>query len=196
MSLLRFVGRAMLASHFVYEGVKAVTNPQDQLEAAEPVAQKVAPLAQRVAPAQFAPYVPQETKTLVQLWGAGRIFGGAAFATGIGRRLGAGVLLVTQVPHVIALALEFTRAGDEHKRAAQAKLLAAVALLGSTILAAQDHEGNPSLAWRAENTAERLGKAADKKAQAISKDAEKLSKRAKKEIKQAKKAARKQLDAA
>lgn len=184
MSLLRFVGRAALASYFVYEGVKAVTKPEEQVEAAEPIAQRVVPLAQKAVPASVAPYLPEQTRTLVQLSGATQVVGGLAFASGFGRRLGAGLLALTQVSHVIASARQLNA---DDKSAARSKLVRNVALLGATVLAAQDTQGKPSLGWRAEDAGTRISKAADKKARAISKDAHKLSRRAKKELRNAKK---------
>ncbi|MGD8213532.1 DoxX family protein [Aestuariimicrobium sp. Y1814] len=184
MSLLRFVGRAALASYFVYEGVKAVTKPEQQVEAADPIAQRVVPLAQKAVPASVAPYLPEQTKTLVQLSGATQVVGGLAFATGVARRLGAGLLALTQLGHVVA---SVRGLNSDEKSAGRAKLLRNVALFGATLLAAQDTQGKPSLGWRAEDATTRLSRAADKKAKAISKDASKLSRKAKKELRQAKK---------
>lgn len=183
MSLLRFVGRAALASYFMYEGVKAVTKPEDQIEAAEPIAQRVLPLAQKAVPASVAPYLPEQTKTLVQISGATQVVGGLAFATGWGRRFGASLLAITQVAHVVASVRQLPH-GD--KAAQRSVLLRNVALLGAAVLAAQDTQGKPGLGWRAEDANKRISKAADKKARSISKDAERLSRKAKKELKKAK----------
>lgn len=184
MSLLRFVGRSALASFFVYEGIKAVTKPGEQIEAAEPIAQRVVPLAQKAVPASFSPYVPEQTKTLVQISGAAQVVGGLAFATGWGRRLGAALLAVTQLGHVAA---SVSQLNDGDKSARRSVLLRNVALFGAAVLAAQDTQGKPGLGWRAEDANKRISKAADRKARSISKDAERLSRRAKRELKIAKK---------
>lgn len=186
MSLIRFAGRAMLASYFVSEGVKAVTKPDDHVDAADPIAQRVVPLAQKAAPAQYAAYVPQETRTLVQATGAAQVLGGLAFAFGMGRRVGATTLAATMVPHVVASAMAKPASLDE-KRHKRSILMRNVALLGATLLASQDTEGQPSLGWRASNASRRIGKAADKQSRALSKDAEKLNRKAKKELKKARK---------
>ena len=184
MSLLRFFGRSALASYFVYEGIKAVTKPEEQIEAAEPIAQRVVPLAQKAVPASVASYVPEQTKTLVQISGATQVIGGLAFATGWGRRLGAGLMALTQVSHVIASVRQLN---DGDKSAGRSVLLRNVALLGAAVLAAKDTQGKPGLGWRAEDANKRISKAADRKARSISKDAERLSRKAKKELRHAKK---------
>ena len=176
----------MLATFFVLEGVKAVTKPEEQVEAAEPIARRVVPLAQKAAPAEYAGYVPQDPKTLVRLSGAAQVVGGLAFATGLFRRAGAGILAATMVPHVAATILSSPE-GDEGKRAKRGQLVRNVALLGATLLASQDTQGNPSLGWRAENAGRRLAKKADKQQKALSHDAEKLTRKAKKQMKKARK---------
>lgn len=192
MSLLRIAARTMLASFFVNEGVKALTKPDEHVAAADPIARKVVPLAQKVAPAQYASWVPEETRALVQISGAAQVAGGLLFATGIARRPGAALLALTSVPHVIASVKNPADATDSEKRAGRSILLRNVALLGATVLAAQDTQGKPGLTWRAEDTSHRIGRAAEKKAKALSRDAEKASKNAKKELKKA----RKQLESA
>ncbi|MCT1459416.1 DoxX family protein [Aestuariimicrobium sp. p3-SID1156] len=186
MSLIRFAGRAMLASYFVTEGIKAVTKPDEQVEAAEPIARRVVPLAQKAAPAQYAAYVPQETRTLVQATGVAQVLGGLAFAFGFGRRAGATALAASMLPHVGA-SVTSKATNSEERRANRAKLMRNVALLGATLLAANDTEGQPSLGWRASNASRRLARSADKQGKAISKDAEKLNRKAKKELKKARK---------
>lgn len=186
MSLIRFAGRAMLASYFVTEGIKAVTKPDEQVEAAEPIARRVVPLAQKAAPAQYAAYVPQETRTLVQATGVAQVLGGLAFAFGFGRRVGATALAASMLPHVAA-SVTSKADNSEERRANRAKLMRNVALLGATLLAANDTEGQPSLGWRASNASRRLARSADKQGKAISKDAEKLNRKAKKELKKARK---------
>lgn len=176
----------MLASFFVLEGVKAITKPEEQTAAAEPIARRVVPLAQKAAPAEYAGYVPEETKTLVQISGAAQVVGGLAFATGLFRRAGATILATTMVPHVVATVLSKPDDADE-KSAKRGLLVRNLALLGATLLAAQDTQGNPSLGWRAEHAGRRLAKKADKQQKSISRDADKLGRKAKKQLKKARK---------
>lgn len=192
MTFSRFVGRALLASFFINEGVKAVTKPNDQVEAAAPIADRVVPLAQKVAPASYAGYIPQETKTLVQATGAAQVIGGLAFATGIGRRFGATLLAASMLPHVAAAATAKAETTEE-ARGNRAKLLRNLSLLGATVLAAQDTEGNPSLGWRAGRVSRQISHDAQKQARSISKDATRLKKQAEKELKKAQKKTQKQI---
>ncbi len=167
MSLLRFAGRTMLASFFVVQGAKAVINPEPLVADADPLAKAFVPLAQKVAPASFASYIPEETKTLVRVTGAAQVVGGLMLATGIGRRLGATVLGLSLVPHVIA-SRPSKGATSEERQIAQSHLLRNVALLGGAILAAQDTQGRPSLAWLADDRRQRLAADAERTANQLS----------------------------
>ncbi|MDO5287596.1 MAG: DoxX family protein [Actinomycetia bacterium] len=155
MSLMRFAARSMLASFFVVQGAKAVVNPEPLVAGAEPIARSFVPLAQRVAPASLAGYVPEETQTLVRATGAAQVVGGLMLATGIGRRLGAAVLGLSMVPHVLA-SRPSRAASAEQREIAKSQLLRNVALLGGAILASLDTQGKPSLAWLAADRRERL----------------------------------------
>ena len=113
MSLLRFVARSLFASYFIAEGVKAVTKPAEIAPDAERFTSAVSPLLQRVVPADVAAYVPERAETWVRLSGAAQIVGGAMYATGLGRRLGALLLAKASVLN-LAIALpdkEATRVG-------------------------------------------------------------------------------------
>lgn len=170
MSLLRFAGRTMLASFFVVNGAKAVANPEPLVASAEPLAKAFVPLAQKVAPPTVANYIPEDTKTLVRVTGAAQVLGGLMLATGIGRRLGAGILGLSMVPHVLA-----SRPGKlstpEERQIAQSHLLRNVALLGGAILASLDTQGKPDLAWLATDRKDRLTASADRATKSLSREA-------------------------
>ena len=155
MSLMRFAARSMLASFFVVQGAKAVVNPEPLVADAEPIARSFVPLAQRVAPASLAGYVPDDTKTLVRASGVAQVVGGLMLATGIGRRLGASVLGLSMVPHVLA-SRPSKAASITEREISKAQLLRNVALLGGAILASLDTQGKPSLAWLAADRRDRL----------------------------------------
>src|SRR5674476_861378 len=163
MSLLRFAGRTMLASFFVVQGAKAVLNPEPLVADADPFAKAFVPLAQKVAPPSVAGYLPEDTKTLVRITGAAQIVGGLMLATGIGRRLGAGVLGLSMVPHVIASRPSKNSTAEE-REIAKSHLLRNVALLGGAILASLDTQGRPSLAWLADDRRQRLATDAERTA--------------------------------
>ncbi|HRA74969.1 MAG TPA: DoxX family protein [Propionicimonas sp.] len=147
MSLLRFVARSMLASYFVLNGVKAFRDPESQVAAAEPIVDKLMPLATSALPRQVSVYLPEDATGFVKCTGAAQVIGGVSLATGLFRRLGAGVLAATMVPHVIAS--NPLGVGPADREQARAQLAKNVALLGGVLLAALDTEGKPGLKWRA-----------------------------------------------
>ena len=187
MTILRAVARTMLASYFIVNGLKALKRPEEFTEAAEPVAETLLPLANRTLPKQAAVYLPQDTTALVKATGIAQIVGGIRLATGIGRRLGAGVLAATMVPHVIA-SNPLAAKGDE-REARYGLLSKNIALLGGVALASMDTEGRPNLAWKARAQKEifaressRAKLVAEKKARELAKAARKTAGKAKKEI--------------
>lgn len=187
MTILRAVARTMLASYFIVNGYKAMRHPEEFAEAAEPVAETLLPLANRTLPKQAAVYLPQDTTALVKATGIAQIVGGICLATGIGRRLGAGVLAATMVPHVIA-SNPLAARGDE-RETRYALLSKNVALLGGVALASMDTEGRPNLAWKARAQKEifaressRAKLLAEKKARELARAAQKTAGKAKKEI--------------
>lgn len=195
MSLLRLAGRTMLASYFIVNGAKTALKPEELVPDAQPIAERVVPLAQRLAPPSVAPYIPEDTKTLVRLSGVAQVLGGLGLATGIGRRPSSAILAASMVPHVVA-SRPAQGASPEEKRAARSIMLRNIALLGAALIAAQDTEGSPSLAWRAHDASGRLTRKAEHEKNGLAKDAEKLSKSAKKQLKQARKDTAKQVKAA
>ena len=187
MSLLRFVARSMFAGYFITEGVKAVTKPAELAPDAEAFTSRVTPLVQKVVPADVSSYVPEKAETWVRVSGVAQIAGGAMFATGIGRRLGALLLANASVLNV-AIALPGRDATREAKSSARPDVLRNIALLGASLLAIQDTQGRPGLAWRADHAA----KATSQKAATLSADVSKSAKdAAAKTEKKAKRLARK-----
>lgn len=73
MSLLRVLGRPMLASMFVAGGLDSVRHPENVSPLAEPV---VRPITDRV------PVLPDRTEDCVRLSGAVQVVGGLLLATG------------------------------------------------------------------------------------------------------------------
>ena len=150
MNLLRAVPRAMLASYFLASGIKAIRDPESFVPAAEPLTDRVVPLVKEYSPEQVAGFVPENTVTLVRVFGVAQVAGGVALATGKGRRLGALLLAGTLVPSTIANH-PFWRVQDPEERARdRSHFLKNVSLLGGVLIASVDTEGKPSLAWRAQ----------------------------------------------
>ncbi|MDO5500595.1 MAG: DoxX family membrane protein [Propionibacteriaceae bacterium] len=191
MSLLRFVARSLFASYFISEGVKAVTKPAENAPDAEAFTSTVAPLLQRVVPADVASYVPEKAETWVRISGAAQIAGGAMFATGIGRRLGAVLLAKASVLN-LAIAMPGKNASKDAKALARPDVLRNAALLGAAVLATQDLQGKPSLGWRSQQAAKAAEKKASDIGSDISKSAKKATAKAEKKAKQLSKKARKQ----
>lgn len=168
MSLLRFVARSMLASYFVINGVKAFRHPEELVEAAQPVADAVLPAVTSVLPESVRGYLPEDTAGFVKCTGIAQVVGGLSLATGIGRRLGAGVLAATMLPHV--LASNPIKAKGAERSAVQAQLNKNVALLGGVLLASQDTQGRPSLAWKVRMQKELAGKEAARRKAELERD--------------------------
>ena len=169
MSLLRFVARSMLASYFVINGVKAYRHPEELTAAAQPVADKVLPLVNSALPESVRAYLPDNTTGFVKYSGALQVLGVLSLATGIGRRLGAGVLAATMLPHVVAA--NPLQARGAERTALQSQLGKNVALFGGVLLAAQDTEGRPNLAWRLRTQRELVAKEAARRKAELQRDA-------------------------
>ncbi|HEY3408515.1 MAG TPA: DoxX family protein [Propionicimonas sp.] len=168
MSLLRFVARSMLASYFVINGVKALRHPEDFVADAQPLADKVLPLVTSALPAEARGYLPEDTAGFVKCNGAMQIVGGLSLATGLGRRLGAGVLALTMVPHV--LVANPLKAKGAERTVVSSQLNKNIALLGGVLLAAQDTEGKPNIAWRVRTQKQLLSKEAAKRKAELQRD--------------------------
>lgn len=181
MSVLRFIARSLFASYYIAEGVKAVAKPAEIAPDAERLTAVIAPLVQRAVPADVSSYVPEKPETWVRIGGATQIVGGIAFATGIGRRLGA-VGLSTIAALNLAMALPGKGAPTAVKQAARPEVLRQAALLGAALLATQDTQGKPSLAWRADQAAKATGKKATKVGKRASRKAAKAGKKVAKKL--------------
>jgi uncharacterized membrane protein YphA (DoxX/SURF4 family) len=158
MTLLRAIPRTMLASYFVAAGIKAIRDPESLVPAAEPLVDRVVPLVKEYTPEQVSGYVPENTVTLVRINGIAQVTGGLALATGRGRRLGALLLAGSLIPSTIAKHPFWTVQDPEARAQDRSHFLKNVSLLGGVLLAAQDTEGRPSLAWRARRGGETIAK--------------------------------------
>jgi uncharacterized membrane protein YphA (DoxX/SURF4 family) len=169
MTLLRAVPRTMLASYFVASGIKAIRDPESLVPAAEPLADRVVPLVKQYSPDQVASVVPENTVTLVRVFGIAQVFGGTALATGKGRRLGALLLAGTLVPSTIAKHPFWTLQDPDERAQDRSHFLKNVSLLGGVLIASADTEGRPSLAWRAQKGSQSLAKETRKASKKLAK---------------------------
>jgi uncharacterized membrane protein YphA (DoxX/SURF4 family) len=175
MSLLRAIPRTMLASYFVTAGIKAIRDPESLVPAAEPLVDRVVPLVKEYTPEQVASFVPENTVTLVRINGIAQVVGGAALATGKGRRLGALLLAGSLIPSTIAKHPFWTVQDPEERAQDRNHFLKNVSLLGGVLLASQDTEGKPSLAWRAQKGGESIAKETRRASKKLSKSTSKAS---------------------
>jgi uncharacterized membrane protein YphA (DoxX/SURF4 family) len=163
MSLFRFAARSLLASYFVINGVKAVRQPTDFLDTAQPVMDLVSAPLQAVLPRQVGELIPADAAGWARVCGATQIVGGLSLATGIGRRFGATALAATMVPQVLSDNPFKAASGERTKGSTD------LALLGGVVLAALDTEGQPSLAWKLRAQRQLSAKAKPTKRRALKK---------------------------
>ncbi|MEU3288579.1 DoxX family protein [Streptomyces longwoodensis] len=144
MTLLRLVGRPLLASMFVSGGLQSLRAPEQVSPVAEPV---VRPVTDQVTA------LPDRTEDVVRLTGAVQVAGGLLLATGRVPRVAALALAATLVPTTWA-AHRFWEAEDPEERTQQRlHFLKNLSMLGGLLIAAADTGGNPSLAWRGRHAA-------------------------------------------
>ncbi|GGM15318.1 hypothetical protein GCM10010129_69390 [Streptomyces fumigatiscleroticus] len=147
MSLLRVIGRPLLASMFISGGLHSLRRPQDVAPAAEPVVRSV---ADRVAA------VPDDTEKAVRINGAVQVAAGVLLGLGRMPRLSALALAATVVPTTLA-GHRFWDADDPAERAQQRiHFLKNLSMLGGLLIAADDTGGTPSLLWRGRHAARGL----------------------------------------
>ncbi|MEU7057990.1 DoxX family membrane protein [Streptomyces sp. NPDC046197] len=147
MSLLRVVGRPLLASMFVAGGMNSVRRPQDVVPLAEPV---VRPITQRVAA------LPDRTEQVVRLSGGVQVVAGTLLGLGRLPRLSALALAATLVPTTLA-GHRFWEAEESSDRTQQRiHFLKNLSMLGGLLITADDTGGAPSLLWRGRHTARDL----------------------------------------
>lgn len=185
MNIIRVAARSMLASYFVFSGIKSVTNPEPLVAEAEPLVNKVVPHIKQVAS-----FVPQDTTLLIRATGAAQIVGGLGLALGIFRRPSALLLAGTMAPHVLAVN-PGKGATDEIKSENRSHFIRNLAFMGAALLASQDLQGRPSLGWRADQLKRSTGKQVDGLSRKARKQAKQFEKAAQKQMKQAQKDAKK-----
>jgi uncharacterized membrane protein YphA (DoxX/SURF4 family) len=152
MSLLRLVGRPMLASMFVAGGMDSLRAPEQVAPAAEPVVQ---PVTERV------PQLPDRTEQVVRINGAVQLVAGLLLGSGRLPRPAALAIAATLVPTTLA-GHRFWEAKDPDERAQQRiHFLKNLSMLGGLLIAADDTADAPSLAWRGRHAAHDLRREAN-----------------------------------
>jgi putative oxidoreductase len=147
MSLLRVLGRPMLASMFVAGGLNSVRSPKELAPVAEPV---VRPVAERV------PALSDRTDQLVRLNGAVQVAAGLMLGIGRMPRPAALAIAATLVPTTLA-GHRFWEAEDPAEREQQRiHFLKNMSMLGGLLIAADDTGAAPSLLWRGRHATREL----------------------------------------
>ncbi len=150
MSVVRRIGRPMLAAMFVYGGLDQLRHPGGRAETAAPVIDKLAPVLR----------LPDDRELLVRVNGATMAGAGSLLALGRLPRLSAAVLAASLVPTTLA-AHRFWEQDDPAQRAQQKlHFLKNLGMLGGLLIAAVDTEGRPGLPWRARRAAKDAGRTA------------------------------------
>ncbi|HET6484182.1 MAG TPA: DoxX family protein [Actinoplanes sp.] len=149
MKPVRTAARALLASIFVVQGVRALAKPDATAENARRVTDRVGPLL-----AKADPRIPTDARTLVRLKGASDVIAGVALATGHFTRPAAVVLAAGLVPTTIAGHPFWDRARPD-RYVQQIQFLKNLGLFGGLLLAAVDTEGRPGLSYRAGHAVDR-----------------------------------------
>ncbi|MFE5829372.1 DoxX family protein [Streptomyces sp. NPDC056488] len=147
MSLLRIVGRPMLASMFIAGGMSSLRNPQQVAPVAESVTR---PVSERIS------VLPDDTEQLVRLSGAVQVVSGVLLGLGRCPRLSALALAATLVPTTLA-AHRYWEVEDPSERAQQRiHFLKNMSMLGGLLITADDTGSAPSLLWRGRHAAQDL----------------------------------------
>jgi putative oxidoreductase len=169
------VARPMMASLFVWGGVRVLRNPQPQVPKAEMVTERVKPLLQKAAP-----QIPTDPQTLVRINAGLHVVGGTMFALGWFPRITSLLLAGSMLPTTVA-GHPFWQYGDKAERSNQLNhFIKNLAVTGGLLIASVDTEGKPGVSWRV---------------QRASKDARRAARTARREAKLAARAARAQVSA-
>jgi putative oxidoreductase len=138
------VARPMMASLFVWSGVRVLRNPDPLVSKAAPFTERVTPLLQKAIP-----QTPTNPKTQVRINAGVQVAGGTMLALGWFPRIASLLLAGSMVPTTF-VGHRFWEYEDKDERANQLNhFLKNVALTGGLLIAGADTEGKPGVAWRA-----------------------------------------------
>ncbi|MER7871609.1 DoxX family protein [Streptomyces cellulosae] len=147
MSLLRVLGRPMLASIFIAGGLDTLRNPQRVAGLAEPV---VKPVTDRIRA------LPDRTEDSVRLNGAVQVAAGLLLATGRMSRPAALAIAATLVPTTLAAHRFWEEEDSGDKAQHRIHFLKNLGLFGGLLIVADDTGGRPSMLWRSRHAAHDL----------------------------------------
>jgi uncharacterized membrane protein YphA (DoxX/SURF4 family) len=133
----------MLAAIFITSGADAVIDPDRLAPRAKQITDRVAPLLSKVHP-----YVPSDSRALVQTNGAVQLIGGLLLVTPA-RRAAAVALAASLIPTTLAGHAFWLHDNPTERAQQRVNFLKNVGLFGGLILAVMDTEGKPGVRWRA-----------------------------------------------
>ncbi|WP_155990685.1 DoxX family membrane protein [Paraoerskovia marina] len=139
--ILRRIARPMLASWFVYNGVHAVTRPQEHLAAARAGTDLV---GSRVA--TDTELTDKQLTLVVRAHGAAVALAGTTLALGVVPRTSALALAALNLP--LAVVNEPLSNGPRPRSERTPEFVRAVGAIGAALIAGADYEGRPGVQWR------------------------------------------------
>ncbi|WP_114855361.1 hypothetical protein [Brachybacterium sp. YJGR34] len=173
MALVRRIARPLLAAPFIAQGVRSAVHPERDIEVFPEAFEKVdSSLAKSSAPGFV------DVRTVLRATGVVAAGAGVLYATNRYPRAAATTLLLTTSVGWAGRKKIWELRGEELTDEVRS-ILTEVGLLGGVLLAVVDHEGRPSLGYRASKFVERSQKKAAQKQREIEKKAGSLEKSAK-----------------
>ncbi|ATG51676.1 hypothetical protein CFK38_09185 [Brachybacterium vulturis] len=173
MSLVRRIARPLLAAPFVVEGVRTALHPEREIDV-YPQAFDAADSA--IAKSSAPGFV--DVRTVIRVSGAVAAGAGVLYAANRCPRAAAVTLLATTSVGWAGRKKVWELRGEELTQEIRS-ILTDAGLLGGVLLAVVDHEGRPSLGYRATTFVERSQKKAAAKQRELEKRAGTLEKKAK-----------------
>ena len=173
MALVRRIARPLLAAPFVFEGVRTALHPEREIDVYPQAFDAVdSALTKSSAPGFI------DSRAVVRAAGVVAAGAGVLYATNRAPRAAAAALLVTTSVGWAGRKKVWELRGEELVAEVQS-ILTDAGLLGGVLLAVVDHDGRPSLGYRASKFVERSQKKAAQRQRELEKKAGKLEKKAK-----------------
>ncbi|HEX7352464.1 hypothetical protein [Brachybacterium sp.] len=173
MALVRRIARPLLAAPFIFEGVRTALRPEREIDVYPQAFDAVDSALTKSAAPGFV-----DARTVVRAAGAVAAGAGLLYATNRYPRAAAVALLATTSVGWAGRKKVWELRGEELTQEVQS-ILSDAGLLGGVLLAAVDHDGRPSLGYRANKFVERSQKKAAAKQRELEKRAGTLEKKAK-----------------
>ena len=181
MSLVRRIARPLLAAPFILEGIRTASQPEREIDVYPQAFEAVDSALAKTSTPDFL-----DARTIIRVSGAVAAGAGILYASNRCPRLAAATLLVTTSVGWAGRKRIWELSGEERMQEIQS-ILTDAGLLGGVLLAAVDHDGRPSLGYRANRFIERSQKQAAAKQRELEKKAGKLGKTAKGKVESAQK---------